>query len=52
MYNEGKFSLEEENITKKTFFRLKKRKNLFRLEKESKAIKERIFRDIKTRFEL
>ena len=55
-------SLEEENIIKDTrnIFRLKKKqnkaatkniKNFDRLEKETKAIKERIFRDIKNLFE-
>ena len=55
-------SLERENITKdiRYLFRLKKNlnyitirdiKNLFSLEKETKAIKERIIRDTKTPFE-
>ena len=55
-------SLEEENITKgiRNLFRLKKKlnytaikgiRNLFRLEKETKAIKDRILRDVKNLFE-
>ena len=55
-------SLEEENIIKDTrnLFRLNKRqnsitikriRNLFRQEKETKAIKNRILRDIKNLFE-
>ena len=53
-------SLEEENIIKdiRNFFRLKrlnyttiKQIKLFRQEKETKAIKNRIFRDIKNLFE-
>ena len=57
IYNEGNFSLEEENIIEniKKIFRLKKRTKLhcnWRYGgKQTKAIKERIFRDIKTRFE-
>ena len=55
-------SLEEENIIKdiRNFFRLKKQlnytaindiRNLFRPGKETKAVKDRILRDIKNLFE-
>ena len=58
----GNLSLEQENITKdiKNIFSLEKEldytatkdvRNIFRLEKETKAIKYRIFRDIKNIFE-
>ena len=43
-YNNGKVSLEEENIIKDII-------NLFRQEKETKAIKNKILRDIKNLFE-
>ena len=44
-------SFEKENIIEQKYTAIKVIRNLFRLEKETKAIKDKILRDIKNVFE-